>query len=159
MVSSVDIPVGDFKVSCLSEHPSLHIHGAPKVNFPQSDGQDLCVSKLLASALYALDFHKEASKINAFGMSGLQEGAPDAFSKVSGFAKGVLPSWIVRKLVRRPVDFNWQTDLGDRTILLGVLNASDGNCSHAITVHGGFIYNTNEQVSIPLCQEVKENLL
>ena len=149
----VDIPVGDFKVSCLSEHPSLHVHGAPKVNFPQSDGQDLCVSKSLASALYALGFHEEASKIDAFGMSDLQGGAVDAFGKVSGFAKGVLPSWIVRKWVRRPEDFSWQTDLGDRTILLGVLNASDGNCSHAITVHGGFIYDANEQVSIPLCQE------
>ncbi|MFN9983215.1 MAG: hypothetical protein ACK53Y_25025, partial [bacterium] len=25
----VDIPVGDFKVSHLSEHPNLHVHGAP----------------------------------------------------------------------------------------------------------------------------------
>ena len=41
----VDIPVGrDFKVSHLSEHPSLHVHGAPRVRFPQTDGQDLCIS-------------------------------------------------------------------------------------------------------------------
>jgi hypothetical protein len=25
----VDIPVGNFKVSHLSEHPNLHVHGAP----------------------------------------------------------------------------------------------------------------------------------
>jgi hypothetical protein len=31
----VDIPVGDFKVSHLSEHPSLHVHGAPRVCFPK----------------------------------------------------------------------------------------------------------------------------
>ncbi len=41
----VDIPVGDFKVAHLSEHPSLHVHGAPRVRFPQTDGQDLLVSK------------------------------------------------------------------------------------------------------------------
>jgi hypothetical protein len=52
----VDIPVGDFKVSHLSVHPSLHIHGAPRVCFPQTDGQDLCVSMSLASALYSLGF-------------------------------------------------------------------------------------------------------
>ena len=26
-------------------------------------------------------------------------------------------------------------------------------CSHAVTVHGGFIYDANELVAIPLCQE------
>ena len=52
----VDIPVGDYKVSHLSEHPNLHVHGAPRVRFPQTDRQDLCVSKSLASALDALRF-------------------------------------------------------------------------------------------------------
>ena len=46
----VDIPVGDYKVSHLSKHPNLHVHGAPRVCFSQTDGQDLCVSKSLASA-------------------------------------------------------------------------------------------------------------
>jgi hypothetical protein len=36
---------------------------------------------------------------------------------------------------------------------LGVLNASDGKCSHAVTVHGGFIYDANEFNAIPLCQK------
>ena len=29
----VDIPVGDYTVSHLSEHPNLHVHGAPRVCF------------------------------------------------------------------------------------------------------------------------------
>ncbi len=96
------------------EHPtSLHIHGVPKVSFPQSDGQDLCVSKLLASALYALGFHKEASKIDSFGISDLQGGAVDPIGKVSGFAnKGVLLSWIVRKSQRISIGKQiWETEL------------------------------------------------
>ncbi len=40
----VDIPVGDFKVSHLSEHPSLQVHGAPRVGYSPTDGQDLCIS-------------------------------------------------------------------------------------------------------------------
>ena len=80
-------------------------------------------------------------------------GAVDAFGKVMRFAKTVLPKWIITKCVNRPVDFNWKTDLHKRTILLGVLNASDGNCSHAVTLHGGFIYNANKLIAIPLCQE------
>jgi hypothetical protein len=31
----VDIPMGDFKVSHLSEDPSLHVHGAPRLCFSQ----------------------------------------------------------------------------------------------------------------------------
>jgi hypothetical protein len=29
----MDIPVGDFKVSHLQEHPNLHVHGLPRVHF------------------------------------------------------------------------------------------------------------------------------
>ena len=96
---------------------------------------------------------KKASRIDAFGISYLQGGAVEAFGKVTRFAKTVLPTWVIWKCVKQPAEFDWQMDLSKRTILLGVLNASDGNCSHAVTVHGGFIYNANELVAIPLCQQ------
>jgi hypothetical protein len=50
----VDIPVGDFKLSNVHEHPNLVVPNAPIVHFRQSDGQDMCVSKLLESVLHAL---------------------------------------------------------------------------------------------------------
>jgi hypothetical protein len=56
-------------------------------------------------------------------------------------------------MCERPGTFNWKTDLDERTLSLRVLNASDGNCSHAVTVHGRFVYDANELVAIPLCQE------
>ncbi len=59
--------------------------------------------------------------------------------------------------MKRPGTFNWKTDLDERTLLLGVLNASDGNCSHAVTVHGGFVYDANKLVAIPLCQEALDD--
>ena len=118
--------------------------------FPQTDGQDLCVSKSLASALYSLGFQGEAFRIEAYGITNLQGGAVDAFGKVICFAKAILPTWIKTKCVKWPVTFNWKIDLDKRTLLLGVLNASDGNCSHAVTVHGGFIYKANKLIAIPL---------
>ena len=36
---------------------------------------------------------------------------------------------------------------------MGVLNESDGNGSHAVTIHGGYVYDANEVVGIPLCKE------
>jgi hypothetical protein len=35
----------------------------------------------------------------------------------------------------------------------GVLHASDGSCCHALTIHGGFIYDANETIALPLCNE------
>ncbi len=51
----VDIQVGDFKESHLHEHPKLLVPEAPQVHFVQSECEDLCVSKSLTSALYAID--------------------------------------------------------------------------------------------------------
>jgi hypothetical protein len=52
----VDVPVGDFKPSHLNEHPNLKRVGAQRVHINQTGGKDLCVSKLLASALFAIGF-------------------------------------------------------------------------------------------------------
>ena len=73
-----DIPVGDFKVSHLSKHPSLHVHGALRVCVSHADGQDLCASKALALALYLLGFQEEAFRFEAYGITNLQGGAVDS---------------------------------------------------------------------------------
>jgi hypothetical protein len=39
------------------------------------------------------------------------------------------------------------------TILLRVHYKSDGNGSHAVTIHGGHMYDANEVVAIPLCKK------
>ncbi len=107
----------------------------------------------MALALYLLGFQEEAFRIEAYGITDLQGGAVDAIGKVIHFAKSVLPTWIKTKCVKQPGTFNWKTNLDEITLLLGVLNASDGNCSHAVSDHGGFIYNANKLIAIPLCQE------
>jgi hypothetical protein len=95
--------------------------------------------------------------MEAYGIINLQGGAVDAFSKVICFVKTVLSTSIITKCVKWPGTFNWKTDLDERTLLLGVLHASDGKCSHAVTVHGGFLHDANKLVAIPLCQEALDN--
>ncbi len=34
-----------------------------------------------------------------------------------------------------------------------VLSASDGSCCHAVAIHGGYLYNANEVIALPLCEE------
>jgi hypothetical protein len=34
-----------------------------------------------------------------------------------------------------------------------VLSASDGSCCHVVTIYGGYLYNANEVIALPLCEE------
>jgi hypothetical protein len=147
----VDIPVGDYKSSHLHLHPHLKIVGAPRIRFMQEENEDLCVSNSIASAFDTLGFDKEAWIIAEFGKAHMAGGTVDALDNVVQFARDVLPTWIQPK--RKPLAFDWRQDLDCRTVFVGVLLASDGNSSHAITIHGGFIYDSNEVVALPLCQE------
>jgi hypothetical protein len=147
----VDVPVGDFKPSHLHEHPNLQILGAPDVQFNQTDGKDLCVSKSLASALFSIGFYEEACAIDNFGEAIMKGAVVDALENVTAHARTILPSWIlIRSLPRR---FDWKNDLDARHLLLGVLSASDGSCCHAVCIHGGYVYDANETKAIPLCDD------
>ena len=51
--------------------------------------------------------------------------------------------------------FDWQLlqEQMKDTMVLAVLNKSNGNGSHAVTIHYGSVYDANEVVAIPLCKE------
>jgi hypothetical protein len=90
-----DVPVGDYKPSHLHEHPNLKMIGARKVNFNQSDGKDLCVSKSLALALYSIGFTKEAFEVDSFGEKIMKGAVVNALYRVIQHAKTILTSLIV----------------------------------------------------------------
>jgi hypothetical protein len=154
----VDIPVGDFKESHLHNYPNLMVPEAPSVYFVQLEGEDLCVSKSLASALYVIGFEGAAGAINHYGESQLRGGTVDAIQKVGQHTETELPQWIIRKVLKKPHTFDWKLlqDQMKDTILLGVLNKLNGNGSYAVTIHCGYVYDANEVVAIPLCKEALE---
>ena len=147
----VDIPVGDSKPSFLHQCPNLNVAGAPTIKYVQGSNEDLCISYSLASAFHNLGFVEEAHQIAEFGRDNCLGGTVDGLHKVTQFAKKVLPNWI--EMHRKKLDFDYKTQLDKKDVFVGVLKASDGNCSHAITVHEGWIYDANENVTIPLCSE------
>jgi hypothetical protein len=104
----VDVPVGDLKPSHLHKHPNLKIIGAPKVNFNQSDGKDLCVSKSLASALYSIGFTNEAFKVNSFGEEITKGAVVNALYRVFQHAKTILTSCIVIRSIKK--HFDWKKE-------------------------------------------------
>ena len=48
--------------------------------------------------------------------------------------------------------FNLFEENLEHTIAVVVIQASDGQCSHAITVHDGLVFDGNEDFAIPLTQ-------
>ena len=149
----VDIPVGDNKPSRLYLHPELFCSHAPRVVYTQATGRDLCVPKAFASVLYQLGFKKEASQVDLYGEQHLNGGTVDALRKVFVFATKILPSFVQGTNLSH--DYDWRSlvkqDL--TSIVLGVISASDGSNSHAIAIHGGYVYDANETIAIPLSQQ------
>jgi hypothetical protein len=147
----VDIPVGDCKLSHVIEHPNLKVIGAPVIHFHQTEGKDLCVSKSLASAFFNIGWHEQARQIDMFGETHLQGGAVEALKKVVEYSRDIFPRWIL--IERLPDDFNWRCDIRKHEVVVGVLLADDNNCSHAITIHDDFVFDANETIALPLCDE------
>ena len=81
---------------------------APSLQFTQSDGEDLCVSKALASVLHILGFTEQAQLINQYGKTQLEGGSVHVLKKVGQFATLVLPPWIQRKELKKSKLFDWQ---------------------------------------------------
>ncbi len=131
------MPVGDFEPSHLNKQPNLKRVGAPRVHFNQTDGKDLCVSKLLASALFAIGFEKEAAASEAYDEENFKGAVVDALENVVKHARAVLPKWNL--IQRLPQQFNLKEELDARHLLLGVLSASDSSCCHAVTIHEGYV--------------------
>ena len=152
----VDIPVGDFKISHLNQHPELIRQDAPQVHFTQSDGEDLCVSKSLASVLHLIGFTEEAVQLDKYGREELAGGTPNAYEMACYKADEILPNWVQRSTKyheRFPVDSLMQNQFSNEVIVVGVLSESDGNASHAVSIHAGWIYDANETTALPLCRE------
>jgi hypothetical protein len=150
-IGFVDIAPGASKTSQLHKYPNLVVDNAPLIRFQQSLDQDLCLTKSFASVLFHLGFCDEARAIDRFGFDEFSNGAFYPMEKLRFVSRKILPNWIENR--KMPRDFDWKTDLEQGQILVAVLKPLDGNISHAISIHNGFIYDANEDVAIPLCKE------
>jgi len=140
------VPVGDYRPSTLRvEYPSLCIPSAPLVRYQQNEGTDLCAFKSLASVMHALGWEEEAKMLNLRGEQ-YGKGSTGGFEYLKQVAVDLFPGWLqVRRVPKR---FSLQ-DVAPSMVAVLVLTASDGNCSHAVSTHGGYLYDANEEIAIP----------
>ena len=147
----VDIPVGDYKKSTLHLYPNLCLRFAPRVQYKQTEGMDLCVPKSLASVLHSIGLKQEAKQINDLAERNQKLGVVDTFKTYHQRAVKIIPNWLQPSKMREK-NFDWKNEVDQRVIFVGVLGTLDGNNSHAVTLHDKFIYDANESVAIPLTQ-------
>ena len=145
---------GAKKESRLYKWPSLLNVNAPKVEFIQDSDQDLCIPKAFTSILCHVGFTKEANCVNTeFSTRDKCYTTDDCnLKKIYQCGQRILPKWLQcnHKGFNR---FNWKTDLDKYDIFVGVLEGSDGEVNHAIGIFNNWIFDSNENVAIPLCQE------
>ena len=114
--------------------------------------QEFHVSKPIPfTTSYALGWHEQSFKSDKYGEEVLKGLVKQALNHIADYTKTLFPRWL--KITLIPRKFDWRTDLLPTDVIMGVMVASDGSCSHAITVHGGFIFDANEHVALPLCPE------
>ena len=119
------------------------------LQYTQLEGSQLCAFKSLASVLHHLGWVKEALRLDLHGEKEAMYRL-DAWKYLFECCQGLLPSWV--QVCHLPNKFDWKHCLKVDMILVGVLHASDGHTSHAITCHGGYIFDSNEKLALPLCQ-------
>jgi len=148
----LSIPFGDFHHSMLCHYPDLCIEGAPNVCFTQHHNDDMCIYKSACSDLAYLGQHEIAQAIMKEGQ-GLANGSSRAMDFLFISFKAKLPKWIQIMNIRIGNKFDWAADIPPGAVFVGVIVSSDGNASHAIAIHGNWIFYSNEMQAIPLCKE------
>lgn len=145
-----DVPVGDHRESTIHLYPHLSQPDAPCVKFQQTEGIDLCAFKSFASALHSMGFTEEAEVVNDAGVEH-GKGTVDGFEYLRKVATETLPRWV--QISKTRSNFKWTAELSPQMVFVAVLLASDGNCSHAVTIHRGWLFDANEKYAIPMCKE------
>ena len=148
----IPIPAGACCPSFIHKFPKLSRQmaalGVP-VHFQQGK-RDTCLTSSLASALHFIGWEEEANKLETIGQSYV-EGRADQLAMLYHIIHDIMPRWLEPKRIRKKEALallQQQHDYG--TIKLCVLEGSDGSKNHAVTIFGNLIFDSNEQLALPL---------
>ena len=149
----VKIPPGAPRDDC-SIPDALIRKDAPAIQFRQEEGF-CCVTNGLSSALHFLNEHVMAVQLHEFGQS-LTTGGKQRNDAIIGetreFMRRQGKAWTPYK-VNHAVDLldqrSYHTSTSPRLV---VLEADDGDAGHAVTIVGGWIFDSNFASALPLCR-------
>ena len=64
----------------------------------------------------------------------------------------VLPNWLQLSRMRIK-EMSWNEDINRYDLFVGVLKGSDGHVNHSVWILNNWIFDSNENIAIPLSQE------
>ena len=141
------VPPGDSKPKCSNAISCNRF----AIHFKQQEKQT-CVCSSFASALWAVGWHSMAHKVAELGNT-----LSESHLVLQTVAKFMSNTWLqpvkISKKKKGPWPYPLLTADLQNAIALVVLVASDGSRSHAITVHDGLIFDSNEDFALTLCRE------
>ena len=116
--------------------------------FPQHSRQT-CIYSSFASALWFLGMTDLALLV--FSQATESEGDPHALKKLASLVHDH-PTWLIpRRIKSAEASFNiLQHDLTNSLAVVVLKGTPDGACNHAITVHDGLIFDSNEECAVLL---------
>jgi hypothetical protein len=146
----VFVPVGASRQSVLEVMPQLKDPWAPVVKYQQG-GKATCMFSSFALALHSS------------GDSQLQQLANNIHRRKPQHV-GVSPSlkllkemvqadvrWLQPKQTRKT--FDWRRGIGPNDFFVGVICDTSGSVQHAVSIHDGWIFDSNEPFALRLNQE------
>lgn len=141
----INIPPGDDR-----QHESVpdHLQTGPKINYRQQDDEKTCLIYSFASALHyagakqiASEFYQKAKKIS------------EKHNTFDLFARSIQQqSEHLRFKILNKNQFDIFNN-GDRDLVVALLKGSDGKEDPCVTIFGKWIFDSNFDKALPLCQE------
>lgn len=142
----VEIPIGSYRESRLSLFPSLQRVDAPCVWYQQGE-HDTCIYSSMASCLRHLGMLDAALHISQTAVADVGFGGPRLFNELARRLESTEAKFLQQRAL--PELFDWG-NMEKNTILCASLKSEDGSVVHAVTIWGGWIFDSNEKKAIPL---------
>ena len=128
---------------------------APVVRYPTC-GLDTCLSSSIASALHFLGKPQEAKAISSYGDSLVRNGSPpNLMNLVVQYTSKILGKYQPHRLDKECACLLKLSHEQKKNCLCiaVVLEASDGDCQHAVTVVDDWVFEANAKTALRLCRE------
>lgn len=145
----INVPAGDVVIRDGLTIPLQNNFGLKhKIQFKQHK-QDTCVYSSFASALWCIGIHDLATTLATRATENLH-----SHRILQHLANDMNGHWLQSVKIKQNARkrFNLLEEDLQQSIAVVVIQASDGQCSHAITVHDGLVFDGNEDFAIPLTQ-------
>jgi hypothetical protein len=146
----VPVPVGATRQSVLEVLPHLKDPCAPVVKYQQGE-KETCVFSSFASALHSsglLQLQHLANNIHRRSRKHVGETASLKLLKEMVEAD---VRWLQPKRTRKT--FDWRGGIGPNDFFVGVIRDTCGSVQHAVSIHDGWIFDSNEPFALQLNQE------